>query len=384
MARVCSALRERLVQRRPVPHKHMDSAGAIDCLVHTLHAHRTSSEIAFEAIYSLVDLLQPPCMTDKVLSPAPLKLLVDATMALLHAGKLAAAGSAFGLFSIVARRAHAEGGRGLSELAYAGCGAAAAQVAVSLALSEGDRFVHPMFTFVISSCTVLHFMSAEPAAHGRLLEGNVPASMCRVLARYRSHHECGLFLAIVACVIWRNIGSIAAHRPALMAAGIAPFVIWTLQSHGRHEVEAQAAWPACGALFALACEPAHCATLLQLGAATHAAAALSQHKTDARIAWAACGIMVKLAAVEELLEPLQQRDGAGTALVLALRTHGTDRRVVRAACGALRRLASLPSNRPLLLAQGAAAAVGELLAASPADEEIVAALQAAAAALGAA
>lgn len=78
-----------------------------------------------------------------------------------------------------------------------------------------------------------------------------------------------------------------------MAAGIAPAVIWTLQAHG---CEKSAAWSGCGALLALACEPVHCVTLMQLGAAKHATTALRLHLEDVATAWAACGIIVKLAA----------------------------------------------------------------------------------------
>lgn len=189
-------------------------------------------------------------------------------------------------------------------------------------------------------------------------------------------HDSNIMTA--ACAAVRNIAASPALRAALLAGGadaLAVPVIAALTSAlaaecGEAGAAADAAGAsgkgalaqahaAAGALFGLACEPANCPALYGAGAARAAIAALQSEacRGDSFLAWASCGVLLKLAAADELLEPLQQGDDAGAVLLLAISNHSSDVRVVRAACGGLRRLPGSCSNRAMLQSSGVAAAV---------------------------
>lgn len=171
---------------------------------------------------------------------------------------------------------------------------------------------------------------------------------CTKKAHYRSW---AAEAAESACELVATLSVAADLRKMLLASGWGEIAAAVPK---RFALYPKAVLAACKCLEGLASEPSNCAELVAQGAVAAAAAALSKHKTDARVAAAACGVILKLAAVDELLEPLVQRNPAGAALALALRQHLSDSAVIDAAAAAVQRLASVEANRASLTAFGIA------------------------------
>lgn len=136
-------------------------------------------------------------------------------------------------------------------------------------------------------------------------------------------------------------------------------------------------WSALGALFALACEPANCAGLLEAGSVQLLCAAVREEPLAA-IAWAACGVLLKLASSASAsasaaadapsavgaeaasagatgaggsagsLRRRGRDHDAGELLASLMRMHSGDVRVTRAARAALAVLASSATARKAL------------------------------------
>lgn len=101
----------------------------------------------------------------------------------------------------------------------------------------------------------------------------------------------------------------------------------------------------------LACEPDNYVRLHAAGAGIAAVTAMKLREDDERIA--GCGVLLKLAAVDELREPLEQLEDVPAQLLAALRRHGRDARVARAAAAAIVQLSAAECNRAALVAAGA-------------------------------
>lgn len=165
-------------------------------------------------------------------------------------------------------------------------------------------------------------------------------------------HPLSARVAAAACAALRNLGATAEYRRALMAGGLgaAKAVVAVLsrpkQDAEDKELYREAIRAACGALFALACEPANVAELAGAGAVAAVVGVLQRQVADARTAWSASGIAVKLlggmdeAQRKELLTA-KSVAAARAALVAVLSTHRGDEKIVAAAEAALK-LAVLP------------------------------------------
>lgn len=127
-------------------------------------------------------------------------------------------------------------------------------------------------------------------------------------------------------------------------------------------------WPCLGLLFALACDPRHCAELQEAGAGAVASLAIRSLRSDAgwkevlrevkveewQVMWAACGVLLRLAEAaaadgdEGRLEQLGIKHRAAVALVDAAVAYCDEKRVMKAVCASITKLSRATRVREVL------------------------------------
>lgn len=143
---------------------------------------------------------------------------------------------------------------------------------------------------VLGAALLLRDVATDSPKRGAVMVNMDVKALGDALRRHIADSE----VCAALCAAVRNVGASLEFRKRLAHAGLAPHIVAAL---GRHTgLNSDAVFAACGALFALACEPANLPQLLEAGAAAATVAVLRAYtaEPEARIAWVGAGILEKL------------------------------------------------------------------------------------------
>lgn len=227
------------------------------------------------------------------------------------------------------------------------------------------------------ACVAVSKLTEYPLAREHASAGSAGELVMDVLDDYlREESEEGRALAFhickAGCTALRNLCMHPANRPALLEGGAEQLAVEAYKLCGL-----LVGWPCLGLLFALACEPRHCAELQAAGAGLVASRAIRSLQSEDwgevlrevkveewQVVWAASGLLLRLAEAaaadedEARLEQLGMKHRAAEALVVAAVAYCEEPRVMRAVCAAIAKLARVSSVRKDLEARIAELAVG--------------------------
>lgn len=193
------------------------------------------------------------------------------------------------------------------------------------------------------SCEVIRNIAAEEGCRAELMRAGAAKAIVagiRDLAKKSMHRGISTpELSAICCAAVRNLAMSPGNRQVLMGEGCAEVVASTLALCTSEPL----AWAACGALFALACDPTAVLSIRRgmPGIGNAVAIVMEEMPRSARLAWVVCGLIYKVTAPADAgAKVLLLRDFVAERVLRALTIHASDARVVRAACGALANLAA--------------------------------------------
>lgn len=191
-------------------------------------------------------------------------------------------------------------------------------------------------TVALCGCRLLREMAAVPGNRALLVDGGAVPALVQAL----TEHADDKAVCREACGALRNIGASPEWRTLLAGAGAVPVVMEALVRNLGYNTDA--VFAACGALFALACEPANHSLLIEARAADVMVTAARAHEGEACVLWVSCGFWEKLlrsARGRPLPAQLEARALAMAAVVAdALDRHAGDTRICATASAVARLL----------------------------------------------